>query len=609
MKKLGIMLLTVLLCPAVGRAQRQDVGAKLGYPDLIFYNGKIVSMDDASFESKVGTVAQAMAVRGSKILAIGGNSEIRGLAGPQTHQMDLKGRTVLPSFIMTHEHPTDWAFAEPEALRHALPEDNGFVIGRWLEGNAQEQFAQWEAVLKDAVAKAMPGQWIWVSFFWGPNYEYVDEIWGQFPKRVTKERVDQLAPNNPVRVKNSWPLSSVENEKALEELKKAYPDTVFGRGDLGPARLYEPNLIFQGQTRALADILKAEMDLWVAHGITTFGSSAYASGNFQALSLLDRNGEMPARFAWAYTGPDFHLDVLRYVSGLVGNGTDSLWNVGAWNTSGGDCTTLNAPPQIKARELCSFAPGSPGRKILEDIIRTGGRVATMHTGGDKDIDYYLDAIVKASQEAGISMEEIRAKRHAFDHASGAPRPDQILIVKNLGMYISMINTMLWENHREYDTSQRVRDYGMEFANLSVPRKSVTEAGIMNTFEIDRPLPHKVFTMIHKGITRYNDKDKRVYGPGERTDRIIQLKALTTWGSYYLLREKVIGTLEPGKYADFIVLDRDYLTIPEDEIPKIRVLMTVVGGQTRHLMPSLAQEIGAEPVGPVTWNTKPLDRLQ
>ncbi|MBI4463889.1 MAG: hypothetical protein HY647_04215, partial [Acidobacteria bacterium] len=488
MKKLGILLLTVLLYPAGGGAQRQDVGAKLGYPDRILYNGKIVTMDDASFESKVGTVAPAMAVRDGKILAVGNNSEIRALAGPQTQQMDLKGRTVLPSFILTHEHPTDWAFAEPEALRHALPEDNGFVIVRWLDGTAQEQFTLWETVLKDAVAKAKPGQWIWLSFFWGPNYEHVQEIWERFPREVTRERVDQIAPNNPVRVKNSWPLSSVENAKAQEELKKAYPDTVFGGGDLGPARLYEPNLIFQGRTQDLADILKAEMELWVAYGMTTFASSAYASGNFQALSLLDRNGEMPARFAWAYTGPDFHLDVLRYVAGLVGNGTDHLWNVGVWNTSGGDCTTLNAPSQIKARERCSFAPGSPGRKILEDIIRAGGRVATLHTGGDKDIDYYMDAIVKASQEAGISMEEIRAKRHAFDHASGAPRRDQLPILKNLGMYVSMINTMLWENHREYDTSQRVRDYGIEFANLSVPRKSVTDAGIMNTFEIDRPLP-------------------------------------------------------------------------------------------------------------------------
>ena len=73
-----------------------------------------------------------------------------------------------------------------------------------------------------------------------------------------------------------------------------------------------------------------------------------------------------------------------------------------------------------------------------------------------------------------------------------------------------------------------------------------------------------------------------------------MKALTTWGSYYVLRENVLGSLEPDKYADFIVLDRDYLSVPEDDIPNIRVLMTVVGGKTMHLLPSLARESGMEP---------------
>jgi predicted amidohydrolase YtcJ len=116
-------------------------------------------------------------------------------------------------------------------------------------------------------------------------------------------------------------------------------------------------------------------------------------------------------------------------------------------------------------------------------------------------------------------------------------------------------------------------------------------------------------MIQKGITRYSDRDQRVYGPRERTDRIVQLKALTTWGAHYLLREDVMGSLEPGKFADFIVLDRDYLTVPVEEIPDLRVLMTVVGGKIRHLLPSLAQEIGAQPEGPATWSTRPLDNLE
>ena len=105
------------------------------------------------------------------------------------------------------------------------------------------------------------------------------------------------------------------------------------------------------------------------------------------------------------------------------------------------------------------------------------------------------------------------------------------------------------------------------------------------------------------MTRYNERDDMVYGPGERTDRMIQLKAITRWGAYYLLKEDVLGTLEPGKFADFVVLDKDYLTVPENEIPNLQVLMTVVGGRTIHLTSGLANDIGMQPVGYTTWKDK------
>ena len=236
------------------------------------------------------------------------------------------------------------------------------------------------------------------------------------------------------------------------------------------------------------------------------------------------------------------------------------------------------------------------------IAESGLRFATMHTDGDKGIDYLMDAIEEGSRRAGITLEQIRAKRHAFDHGAGAPRPQQIPRIKNLGMMVSQLNTILWETHR--GASVIAKQYGLEYTNWVVPRKSVTDAGIMSTFEIDRPLPHKVFFFITKGMNRYNDRDQMVYGPGERTDRITQLKALTVWGGYYVLREDLVGTLGPGKYADFIVLDRDFLTVPEADIPKIEVMMTVVGGKTVHLNASLASEIGMQPVGASTW-TEPI----
>ena len=615
MKRIGAILSAAVLFCATGVAQRADVAAKLGHPQMILYNGKIVTMDDASFESRVGTVAQAMAIRDGRILATGTNADIQSLAGPQTKSVDLKGKTVLPSFFLTHEHPTDWAFQEPRAITHVLPNDD-LVIHRWMPNRPpKEQLALFEPMMREALAKAKPGQWILLSFYWGPNYEWSKEMMVLFRDSIRKEYLDQLAPSNPVKVKNGF-ITSVVNQLGLDEEKKVHPNLAAVLGDqeikgYGFNRPIEPDVMFRGKTEVLAQILKAEMELWASYGVTGFGSSPYAYHNFQALSLLDKRGEMPGRFAWGYTGPDWSPDILRYLAGMVGSGSDYLWLAGAWDSSGSDCMSISPKAdweQLKkdfvygaGPERCSFEPGSQGRKILDMIIENGMRVATMHTGGDKDIDYFMDAIEEGSKRAGLTLDQIRARRHAFDHGSAAPRPQQIPRMKNLGILASEINTVLWENQR--GATLTAKKYGIEYTSWVVPRKALNDAGIPHSFEIDRPLPYKLFFFVKKGMDRYHDTDQRVYGADQRTDRITQLKALTRWGAYYVMKEKVLGSLEPGKYADYIVLDKDFLTIPEAQIPDIRVLMTSVGGKVVHLASDLASEIGMAPVGPTTWKDK------
>ena len=231
-----LVFLGLLLIPFILLAQNNSDD----YPDMIIYNAKVVTMDDVSFSPDPGTIFQAIAVREDKIIALGNNQDIIALAGPLTKQIDIKGRTILPSFILTHGHPTDRIWESGGyALRHILQEGNEHIVIRFLKGNAEEQIASWENVLKEVVETASPGQWILLGSDWGGNYENMPRLITEFWRHISLEKLDELAPNNPVRIKNST-VDGLLNTRGLEEVKKVFP-TYTARGNRGPTgRMLEP---------------------------------------------------------------------------------------------------------------------------------------------------------------------------------------------------------------------------------------------------------------------------------------------------------------------------------------------------------------------------------
>src|ERR1019366_7457747 len=320
------------------------------------------------------------------------------------------------------------------------------------------------------------------------------------------------------------------NQKAIDELKSVHPNlSVVGEDGGGGAiqeflkygggfsRPIEPDAMFKGKTALLAQVLKSELEVWASYGATAFASSPYAYHNLTALHYLDDHGEMPTRFAWGYPGPSWDTETLRILASNMGTGTEHLRMIGAFGGNGGNCMTVPERADWKTqkmeipgrREGCNLDPGSAGRKRVEEVIKAGLRIATIHTGGDKDIDKLMDAIENASKEAGFTLDEIRAKRHAFDHGAGAPRPAQIPRIKNLGMMASENNNLLWEPPSVVPnmtgTSLMAKIYGTEYTSWVTPRKSMTEGGVMTGFEIDRPLPHKILFFVWKGMTRFNDR--------------------------------------------------------------------------------------------------------
>jgi len=601
--------------------------------DMILYNGKIVTVDDHAFTSNLGTVAEAMHVRDGKVLHIGTNATIRPMAGAGTRQIDLKGRTVIPGLILSHEHPWDWTAVTPPILKKVLADSE--VVIRVLDKSPEENLQAFPAMLADAVRAAKPGQWIYFVFTLGRNYEYALRGNGNYGrggldpkafdavdgKHITKAQLDAAAPNNPVVLRDVF-VSVLMNQKAIEQSREVFPTTAINPFAEGGANVYVSGFPFQTPMRwmfqdvimrdrgaQLTEIMRLGLEWWAGYGMTAYASNLYAPSNLRVFRELDQRGEMPVRNMWTWNWrPDYFFAdpmMLTDLATRTGIGTDYLWNGGAIIAIGGQCT--QAEPLASSRLLqdptllvqertrnCLYAPGSVNDKLLYDFVKAGGRFVNLHTVGDRDIDNILNIIVRASRDAGMTDEQIRAKRHGMDHTVMWPRPDQIPMLKQLGIYAS------GDGMEIVQASPAILEiYGERAATWVVPKKRLVEGGIYNSLEVDRALPTTDLSIFSASITPLITRrawDGKVYAPDQAVDRQTALKIATIWGAYYLLREKAIGSLEPGKWADFAVLDRDYLTIPVEDIANIRVLLTAVGGKVVHLAPSLAREAGMQPAG-------------
>ncbi|MBI4483499.1 MAG: amidohydrolase family protein [Acidobacteria bacterium] len=587
--------------------------------ETLYVNGKIVTLADKSFTSSLGTIAQAMLVRNDKIAAVGSDAAVRRQASPGARVVDLKGRAVLPGLISVHEHPFDWTPVNPYVIKKILTDD--LVVTRVLEGSPEEQLKAYPATLQEALGKAKPGQWIYMVFTLGKNYEHSTggnggfgqasvSLFGQAGSAtapmITKAQLDTMAPNNPVMLRDVF-VQFVLNSRGLEEADKVFPKDVAGQinhengiGSANPMRWMFSDVIMRDKYPQLKELQRLGLSWWSGYGMTAFASQAYDPANIRIFTELSRSGQMPIRNMWAwnwrenfFNNDEYWVNALLFMEGL---GNEFFWNGGARGaeTVGRGCSTLEARVKLAETQTnCAYAPGSKNYQTLYQFIKMGGRYALTHTQGDKDVDYILDIIEKASKDAGFTPEQIRAKRHTFDHTVMAPRPDQLKRIKDLGVVLG------GDAFEIYQASPGIlKAYGEKALEWVVPKKSLIDAQIPSGFEVDRALEGTHLTIFWTMARMIDRKsfDGKVYAPSQKISRELALKTTTTWGASYLMKEDLLGSLEPGKWADFIVVDRDYLTVPESEIQDTRVLMTVVGGKVVHLVPSLAKEIGMKPTG-------------
>lgn len=598
MKRTALSLLVWAYFAGQAPAQSLPPAAAPRSADLILHNGRIVTMDDSDINTNPGKIAQAMAVHEGKIAALGSNEQIQAMAGAKTQLVDLKGKTVVPGLIDNHYHLHQAAWNtymdESPALRKG-------VVRKGLSGKTPEEFRNVIlSVIKKKLLDLRPGQWLVVMAERASRPIGAKAIQ---QKLLTKAELDTVAPNNPVLIEAK--PGNVMNKKAIQWYENTYAEAMAARiiqidKEIGIAKgitsVRRAAIEFGvlQDAKDAAELIKLAQAAAHRFGFTSLATHVRSRNFLDGYSFLDRKGELTMRVGYAYASGLFLNPnapaVLKHINDMHGIGSDHLWSVGIEpQTSDNFCTTMQGKrPEVKRSEGCN-EPDSKEFQTAKQAAALGMRIAGQHVLGDRQLDLVVRTIVEGSRAAGMSDEEIRQKLHSVDHCGTYPRPDQVEMLKR---YNIKINCNLRQSHQMIDDLGE--NYGAEaqkqFHQWAGAVKHALDAGVKvgmhgPDVEILPYFPHiAAFVTRSWGGRPDHDTDapkKMTIGRELAIDRVMALKMATIWNAENILKADKIGSLEVGKLADFVVLDRDWFKVPEDQLADTQALMTVVGGKIVH----------------------------
>ena len=571
------------LCPLSAFATPEEA-------DAVFYKGNIYTVDEKNPK------AQALVVRGDKLIYVGSTEEASKWIGTGTKVVDLEGKTVLPGLIDAHLH---------------FPG----------EGTKQLQIdAFWKPKqeILDAVAEeyrnAKPGEWIkgrgWNQEVWDPAV---------FP---TKEDLDKVAPDIPVILTRTCGHATWVNSKALEiaGITNDTEDPVGGEilrdangeatGILtDQAQPFVTQHVPDFSDRQYIEALQLASKEVLSYGLTTVHDLGSGFEMIDLMKQLYESGDLKVRL---YTmarvpGRPTTEELLTGLGDILANKPEiGLYN----NHLTVRCVKISSDGSLGARsawmlEDYSDRTGHPGNGKFSDEeiyqivkkVRDAGWQVAIHAIGDACNRQTLDAMEKV-----LKKQPMEDHRYRIEHAQIVALED-IPRFAELGVLPSMqtVHATSDKNMAE-DRVGPERIKGAYAWRKFIDAGSIIPNGTDAAVELVNPY-HGLFA----AVTRQSRDEEPAGGwyPGECMTRMEALKSYTLWAAYSGFDEKIKGSLEAGKLADFVVIDRDYMTCPVNEIKDIQALMTVVGGEIVYERDSKAPTVIWQGL-PVIFNTGPVN---
>jgi len=564
-----LLMIWALLWSAAPTAAQEDLPREIvNYADTVLYNGKVLTADDRF------TMAEAVAIRAGKFLAVGDTDKILKMAGPETRKIDLGGKTVVPGFINSHLH-----LAEQHQTERW---DRGTEGKIDKAGSLKQATLVLEAVRREAVAN--PGKWV-VKYYSGRFREAVLE------GLLTKEKLDEVAPNTPVALgymtDSFWLLNSEGLQRAdftpdisgvSRDEKTGKPNGI-AQGDAGYAIAYEIGS-WAVPVATQAALIKAATKLVNAQGTTTIHTRVSSHG-MTALRNMLADDELTLRWRVALTGARateaFSEKFFARLGNLSGIGNDVLKIVGF--APGGVDGSPDAgrawtwTPKLRVMLGSYTDPTGYVEPIAQATLKNvriaakyGWNVVGIHSIGDRSTSEAMAAYENGRAESVVGHRSDQWLR--VDHLM-IVRPEDLAKMKALNVVPSVA---AW--HMFVPAKNMVYQYGADGVNRMVRGRSFIEAGLKPVGENSSYHP---LWNIERMVTR-TDRDGRIWGAHEKVNRREALWMQTNWVAHYVGDSKSLGTIEPGKLADLAIIDGDYMSVPENEISKLQVVTTILGGQ-------------------------------
>ena len=532
--------------------------------DLVLLNGKIITVDPEF------SVVEALAIREGRFVAVGCNTEVAKVMGEETEVADLKGKCVLPGLIDSHLHMLGTGLTL-------------FMID--CRTPPMTSIADIVAAVKERAEEVKPGEWIR-----GRGWDQAKLAEHRNP---TRWDLDEAAPDNPVYLTRTCGHVAVVNSKALEVagVTRDTPQPVGGtivkdeHGEPNGLLLERPAfwLVMKHIPPPDADqkleAIKLASQAFIGAGLTGVIEPGILAEDMRAYQMALEEGNLTVRANMMLAGVEGDEPIeesLRRIKEFpmtTGFGNEMLRFLGLKllidGGIGGRTALLREPYEDEPDNYGILTMPEEKLQRLVDAGNMQGMMVGVHGAGGRAMDLILNAFEETDRKRPI-----KGRRFTLIHAY-QPSTENFEQCRCLGVVVASQPSFLY-----YLGDSFYENVNPDRSKWLKPHRAWIDNDIVVAAGTDSPVtPYPPFVSLWASIARRTEVEGTQLGTAQAVTREEAIRMYTINSAYLSFEEDLKGSIEPGKLADLIVVDRDILTCPEDEIKDTKVLRTIIGGKT------------------------------